>query len=54
MNSSCIGHKSFRDSEMDMEKIMKIIPDRAEITLEVTTDVENTKYDVDFVRRFTK
>lgn len=52
MNSLCTGHMSFRDSEIDMKKVMEIIPDGAEITLEVTNDAENTKYDVDFVRKF--
>jgi len=46
-------HLSFKDSKIDLDKIMKLIPKDAEITLETTTDIEKTEYDLDFIRKFT-
>ena len=43
-------HLSFRESNIDHENIMKIIPKSAEMTLEVTTNIKKTEYDLAFIR----
>jgi len=44
-------HFSFKNSDIDLEKIMKILPKNAEVTLEVSMNAEDTKYDVDLIRK---
>jgi len=44
-------HLSFKHSDIDLDKIMKIIPKDAELTLEVSMNIEDTKYDVDLIRK---
>ena len=44
-------HLSFKDSDIDLDKIFKIIPKNAQIALEVSRDIENTKYDADLIRK---
>jgi len=45
-------HLSFGDkkSDIDLNKIMSIIPEDAQIALEVTQDIDKTKYDIDLIR----
>ena len=43
-------HLSFEDSEVNFEGILKMLPRDAEVTLEVTTDIEKTARDLDYVR----
>jgi len=43
-------HLSFEDSEVSFENILKMLPEDAEVTLEVTTDIEKTARDLDFIR----
>jgi uncharacterized protein (UPF0276 family) len=49
-------HLSFKDkkSNIDIDKVMKIIPKDAQIALEVSMDIEDTKYDLDLMRRLDK
>jgi sugar phosphate isomerase/epimerase len=49
-------HLSFKDKEsnIDLDKVLKIIPKDAQIALEVSTDIEKTKYDVDLTRKLDK
>ncbi len=46
-------HISFKNSDIDLKKILEIIPKDAEVTLEVSMNVEDTKFDVDLIRRLT-
>ena len=46
------GHLSFQDSELDLEKIFKLIPKDAKITLEVTTDITKTEKDIKTIKKF--
>lgn len=48
------GHKCFKDSEINLKEILKLLPKNAEITLEVTTDIEKTKDDLRIIRELIK
>ena len=43
-------HISFKESDIDLKKILELIPEDAEITLEVSTDIEKTKEDLEIIR----
>lgn len=47
-----LDHFSFKDSNIPIEKILSLLPKDAEITLEVTTDIKNTEYDLGYIRKF--
>jgi sugar phosphate isomerase/epimerase len=42
-------HISFLDSDIDLGKILSLLPRDAEITLEVTTDLKKIEYDLKFI-----
>ena len=48
------GHISFKESDIDLKKILELIPKNAEITLEVSTDIEKTKEDLKIIRNLIK
>ena len=52
INENDKTHLSFKNSNLDLNKIFKIIPKNAEITLEVTTNANLTNYDLNFIRKF--
>lgn len=43
-------HLSFEKSEINHKKILDMLPKDAQIALEVTTDIETTQKDLDFIR----
>ena len=43
-------HLSFRDSNIDLGRIIKMIPENAEITLETTTDIRKIEEDIETIR----
>lgn len=49
-------HLSFKSKKADLplKKILNFYPKNAEITLETTTDIKKTEYDLEFVRRIIK
>lgn len=47
-------HLSFKNSNIDLNKIFKIIKRDIDITLEVTVNPSDTLYDIDFMRKFIK
>jgi len=48
------SHKSFKDSNIPLKKILSILPKSAQVTLEVTTDIEDTEYDLELVKSLTE
>lgn len=56
-NSPRDQHRSFKTAQHQMpnfKKILKLYPKDAEITLEVTPNIKNTAYDLNFIRDFVK
>lgn len=47
-------HINFKESDIDLKKILELIPKNAEITLEVSTDIEKTKEDLELIRNYIK
>lgn len=47
-------HLSFKDSNIDHKKIIKLLPNSAEITLEVTSDIKKCEYDLNYIRNIIK
>ncbi|MFH1238175.1 MAG: TIM barrel protein [archaeon] len=45
-----IGHRSFDDSDIPLKEIFDLLPNDAEITLEVTREIIKTEKDLEFVR----
>jgi sugar phosphate isomerase/epimerase len=45
-------HINFKESDIDLKKILKLIPKNAEITLEVSTDIETTKEDLELIKSY--
>lgn len=45
-------HIDFKESDIDLKKILELIPKDAEITLEVSTDIEKTKEDLEIIRDY--
>jgi len=43
-------HLGFKNSNIPLKRIMKIIPKNAYITLEVTTNIKKTEYDLNFIK----
>ena len=52
-NNKDITHLSFKDSNIDLDKILSLIPSNAEITLETSIDINNTDYDLKTVKELT-
>ena len=48
------SHIDFKGSDINLKEILKLIPKDAEITLEVTTDIEKTKEDLKFIKNILK
>lgn len=44
-------HQSFKNSDIDVKKILSLLPKDAEITLETTTSAADTEYDIDYIRK---
>ena len=44
-------HLNFKDSEINLKKIFKMLPKNAEITLETTTNSEEVEKDLEIIRR---
>jgi len=44
------GHIDFKESDINVQEILKLLPQNAEISLEVTTDINKTKEDFRFIR----
>ena len=49
-----ITHLCFKDSDIDLKKVIEILPKDAEVTLEVTTDLEKTKDDLNTIKSLLK
>ncbi len=47
-------HLSFKYSELDIKTILKLLPKDAEITLEVSTNKEDTEYDLNLIKNIIK
>ncbi len=56
MNSKIDNHCSFSNpkSDIPLKKILSLYPKNAEITLETTTDIKKTQYDLEFIREIIK
>ena len=54
INSKKDQHISFKNAKLPYKKFLSLYPKNAEITLEVTKDLEKTKYDLEFIRKITK
>lgn len=46
-----MAHLSFQDSDLDIVGILKLIPEDAEITLEVSTDIKKVENDIKIIRQ---
>lgn len=46
-------HLSFKNSNIDLGKILKLIPKNVQITLEVTTNIKKTQYDLNLIKGLT-
>jgi deoxyribonuclease IV len=44
-------HLNFKDSDFSVEKILKMLPSDAWVTIETTTDIEEVEKDLKFLRR---
>lgn len=44
-------HLSFKDSDIDIAKIMSLLPKNAEITIETTRDIKDLEQDIDYLKR---
>jgi deoxyribonuclease IV len=51
LNSKKDNHSSFKDSTLPLKKILSLYPKNATITLEVTTSIKDTEYDLDYIRK---
>jgi deoxyribonuclease-4 len=49
INGRDITHLDFKDSEINLKKILELLPKDAKITLEVTTDLDKTKKDLEII-----
>lgn len=47
-------HICFKESDIDLKKILELIPKDTEITLEVSTDLKKTKEDLEFISNYTQ
>jgi len=45
------AHRCFMDSDIDLAKILSLLPKDCEISLEVTMDLEKTKRDVEIIKQ---
>ncbi|MBD3252537.1 TIM barrel protein [Candidatus Pacearchaeota archaeon] len=51
INAKIDQHKSFRESNINLREILSLLPEDSEITLEVTTDIEKTKEDLNIIKK---
>jgi sugar phosphate isomerase/epimerase len=49
-----LTHLDFESSDINLDEIFKILPKEAEITLEVTQDIEKTEKDLEIIKRLVK
>lgn len=47
-------HLSFQESEINLEEIFSLLPEDADITLEISTDEEKTAKDIELIKKFVK
>jgi sugar phosphate isomerase/epimerase len=50
----CKEHLDFSDSDVDLKKVFAILPDDAEITLEVSKEIDRTEKDLEIIRNILK
>jgi len=50
LNSKKDNHSSFKKSTIPIKKILSLYPKTATITLEVTTSIKDTEYDLEYIR----
>jgi len=54
INSKKDTHSSFKKSTIPIKKILSLYPKTAKITLEVTTSIKDTEFDLDYIKKIIK